>query len=97
MDELSKKIDFWTDTSIKDKKAIEFINNIKSLKLRSIVRNHFEYKCGMIDTWYSVEDFKEEFVTYLNKKDNIYYLLPGLNDRYESILKKLLGLEKWSK
>ena len=68
MDELSKNIDRFTDTNIRDRKTIEFINDIKSLRLKSIVRNYFEYKCGMIDSWYSVEKFKEEFIKYLNDK-----------------------------
>lgn len=96
MDELSKNIDHFADTSIRDKKVIEFINNIKCLRLKSIVRNHFEYKCNMINEWYSVENFKEEFIKYLNNKDAKYYFLPGLNDHYEDILKKLLKIEKWN-
>ena len=96
MDELSKNIDCFTDTNIRDRKTIEFINNIKSLRLKSIVRNYFEYKCGMIDSWYSVEKFKEEFIKYLNDKNTTYYFLPGLNEHYEDILKKLLKIEKWN-
>ena len=96
MDEMSKKIDRWTYTDIRDKDTIEFINNIKSLRLRSIVRNHFEYQCNMVNTWYSIKDFKEEFITYLNDKNSSYYFLPGLNEHYEDILKKLLKIEKWN-
>ena len=96
MDEMSKKIDQWTYTDIRDKKAIEFINNIKSLKLRSIIRNHFEYKCNMVNSYYSLKDFKEEFITYLNDKKSSYYFLPELNGHYEDILKKLLKIEKWN-
>lgn len=93
MDEMSKKIDRWTYTDIRDKKAIEFINNIKSLRLRSIVRNHFEYKCNMVNSYYSLKDFKEEFIKYLNDNNTDGYFLPGLNEHYESILKKLLKME----
>ena len=96
MIDLTSKIDFWSDTKIRDKKAIEFINNIKSLKLRSIVRNHFETQCSLYDQWYSLEDFKNNFKSYLGGKNNNYYFLSGLNDHYEDILKKLLGIEKWN-
>ena len=89
---LEEEITIWSDTCIKDKKAREFINNIKSRRLRGIIKNHFEHECFL--RHYTLKDFEEEFVKYLNDKSAKYYFLPGLNDKYEDILKKLLYLDK---
>lgn len=96
MNDLREPITKYSDTAIKDQKVIDFINNIKSVHLRSIVRNHFEHECEMINSYYSLDNFKEDFTSYLNNKEAKYYFLPGLDSHYESILKKLLGLEKWN-
>ena len=90
---LTSKIDRWSDTNIKDQRAKSFINSIKSDYLRAIVRKHFEKECYF--RLYTLEDFKKEFQDYLNDREAKYYFLPGLNDHYEDILKKLLGIEKW--
>lgn len=83
-------------TAIRDKKTIDFINSIKSRYLRAMIRNHFEHECSMRKTYYDLEDFKKEFKSYLDHKE-LGYFIYGLNDHYEDILKKLLGLEKWDK
>ena len=83
-------INAWSDTNIKDKDAVAFINSIKSLKLRRIVRNHFENECYFIN--YTLKMFKEDFKEYLKDETNHRYFLPGLNDRTENILKKLLNI-----
>lgn len=84
------KITPFCDTNIKDQRAIKFINSIKSRKLRQIVRDHFEKECFM--RVYRYTDFRNEFIKYLNDSNNMYYFLPGLNDRYENILKLLLDV-----
>ena len=89
---LRGKIDRWSDTNISDKDAKDFINNIKSDTLRGIVRNHFEHEC--YNGLYTLNDFKRDFKKYLKDKDRKHYFLPGLNDRYENILKMLLRLEE---
>ena len=89
---LMENIDFWTETNIKDKKTIEFINNIKSRRLKGIVRKHFEHECYF--KHYTLQDFRKEFIDYLNDKEAKYYFLPGLNDHYEDILKYLLKVNE---
>ena len=91
---LSSKIDAWSNTSIRDQKTKDFINSINSKYLRSIIREHFEHECYF--RYYNIDDFKKEFIEYLNDKSINHYFLPGLNDHYEDILKKLLGIEKWN-
>ena len=88
------KITPWSDTNIRDQKIIDFINNIKSEYLRSIIREHFEHECYFKN--YTLEIFKKEFKEYLDDKNIGHYFLPGLNSHYEDILKKLLGIEKWN-
>ena len=90
MYEFGDKINIWSDTNIKDQRAKEFLNNIKSDYLRSIVRKHFERECYF--RLYTLEDFRNEFLKYLKNKETNYYFLPGLNDHYEEILKVLLHI-----
>jgi len=78
----------YTDTAIKDKDTIDFINNIISIKLQRIVRERFEERCWF-DSSYNLKVFREEFKVYL-KQDSTSYFLPGLDERTENILKKLL-------
>ena len=87
------RITAWSDTCIKDQDAIDFINKIQSMKLRRIIREHFESEC--YNHPYNLKKFKEEFIEYLSKEDIHHYFLPGLNDRLEDILKKLLYI-KWN-
>ena len=89
---MDNKITPWSDTAIKDQKTIEFINNIRVVRLRGIVRDYFEEKCWF--NTYTLEDFRKEFIRYLKGENNDYRFLPGLCDRYEDILKMLLKIEK---
>lgn len=91
---LSSKIDAWSDTNIRDQETKDFINSINSKYLRCVIRKHFEHECYF--RYYNLDDFKKEFIEYLNDKEVKHYFLPGLNDHYEDILKKLLNIEKWN-
>ena len=84
--EFMKPIDRFSDTSIRDKKIIDFLNNLKSSKLRRILRNHLEKKCYFEN--YTYDDLKRDFKHHV-ENDNDYFL-PGFNDRLEKILKMLL-------
>ena len=83
-------INAFSGTNIKDPEAIKFINSIKSRRFRQIIRHKFETESYF--NYYTLNNFKEDFKKYLNDKNNNYYFLPGLNDRYEDILKKLLNI-----
>ena len=91
MDYFNKNITVWSDTSIRDDKVIDFINNIKAIRLKRIIREHFEHKCYF--TNYTLDDFREEFKKYLEDKDDMYRFLPGLDSKYENILKMLLEIK----
>lgn len=88
---LEDNIDIWTDTNIVDQRAKQFINNIKSRKLKAIVRKHFEHENHL--KLYTLDNFRKDFKVYLKDPDRPYYFLPGLNERTEDILKKLLNLD----
>ena len=89
---LMSKITPWSDTSIKDQKIVDFINNIRAEKLRGIVREYFEHECYFRS--YTLEDFRKEFIRYLKGENNDYRFLPGLGNHYEDILKMLLKIKK---
>ena len=79
-----------SDTRIKDKKLIEFLNSIKSGKLRRILRYYIEDRCFFEN--YRYETLVCEFKEYLSDKNTNNYFLPDMNDRLEEILKMLLKL-----
>ena len=88
--EYTDKIKPDSDTRIKDRKLIEFLNSIKSGKLRRILRYYIEDRCFFEN--YRYETLRDEFDKYLKDKDNHSYFLPDMNDRLEGILKMLLKL-----
>jgi hypothetical protein len=83
-----------SETSIKDKKMIEFLNSIKSTSLRRILRYYVEDKCYKENPYYSVKHLKEDFKEYERSKSD-YYFLPKMNERLEGILKMLLDEYKY--
>jgi len=86
--EYMKPITSGTETYIKDKKMIDFLNSLKSSKLRRILRSYVEEKCLFKDYTYDnlVEDFK-----YHMEHDTGNYFLPEFNDRLENIMEMLIG------
>ena len=82
-----EEIDPFTETNIKDKNLIMFLNNLKSKKLRRILRKYIEKKCYF--ELYSLDDLEREFKNHY-ENDNGKYFLPDMNDRLEDILKMLL-------
>lgn len=85
--EYMKEITPYTETNIKDKKLIEFLNSLKSSKLRRYLREYLEDKCYF--RTYTYDDLKEDFKYHIeNDKDK--YFLPGFNERLEGILNDLL-------
>ena len=87
MDYYEKIIDGFTVTNIKDQKLIDFLNNLKSIKLRRILREYLEQKCFF--EYYTIKDLKEDFKRH-EENDVDKYFLPNMNDRVEGILKMLL-------
>ena len=95
--EYMKEITPYTETYIKDEKLIEFLNSLKSTKLRRILREYLEDKCYF--KTYTYDNLKADFKYHVeNDKGN--YFLPDFNDRLENILNMLLmkreeGDELW--
>ena len=87
MDDFMNPIDGYSDTSIRDKKLIDFLNNLKSKKLRKILRNYLEDKCFFEQ--YTYDDLKRDFKNHIENDKNKYFL-PDFNDRLEDILYTLL-------
>ena len=83
-----EEITWETETHIKDKALIDFLNSLKSKKLRRILRYYLEER----NYWerYNLEDLKRDFYKYL-KEDTEKHFLPDLNDRLEDIMILLLG------
>ena len=85
--EYMKEITPYTETNIKDKKLIEFLNSLKSTKLRRLLRGYLEDKCYFNN--YTYDNLKADFKYHMeNDKGN--YFLPNFNDRLENILIMLL-------
>ena len=91
-----KDIDNFSDSCIKDREIIQFINNIRYPYLKKIVRLNFEYVISTINMHYSLNDFKQDFIDYLNldDKSNYNYFMEGSNEHCEDILRYLLKIKK---
>lgn len=85
-------INRFSDTSITDNDIINFINNIRFLYLRKIVRLHFENVISTKDLYYNLETFRQEFIDYLKDKDNHGQFIPGCTEKCENVLKYLLKI-----
>lgn len=87
-------INKFSDTCITDRDIIDFINNIRFLYLRKVVRLHFENTISTKDLYYNLETFKQEFLDYLNNNDNRYQFIEGCTEKCEDILRYLLKIKK---
>ena len=80
----------YCDTVIKNKKTINFINNIKNFYVRKAVREFFEEKC--YNNYYTVNDFINEVKSFNKSKTDIYIsqFIRGLNIVGYNILLKYI-------
>ena len=85
--EYMKEINSDTETYIRDKKLVDFLNSLKSTKLRRILREYLEQKC--YTEYYTYDNLVKDF-KYHVENDTDKYFLPGFNDRLEDILNMLL-------